>query len=173
MSKLGIMAAFTIGAALGSVISWKILKTKYEQIADEEIESVKEAFANRQKEENHKENENLKEEIEEYKSKINNNDYDTVKEEKDMSKPYVISPNDYGELDGYELVSLTYYADGVLTDELNNVIDEEEVDELVGKESLNTFGEYEDDSVFVRNDDLLTDYEILYDQRNYSESVNE
>ena len=28
------------------------------------------------------------------------------------------------------------------------------MDEIVGKESLNHFGEYEDDSVFVRNDRL-------------------
>ena len=31
------------------------------------------------------------------------------------------------------------------------------------------FGEYEDDAVFVRNDAHKTDYEILYDPRNYSD----
>ena len=45
------------------------------------------------------------------------------------------------------------------------------MDEIVGKESLNHFGEYEDDSVFVRNDRLKRDYEILLDQRNYSDVV--
>ena len=45
----------------------------------------------------------------------------------------------------------------------------DDVDEIVGEESLNHFGEYEDDSVFVRNDRLKCDYEILLDQRNYSD----
>ncbi len=31
------------------------------------------------------------------------------------------------------------------------------------------FGEYEDDSVFVRNEENMCDYEILLDQRNFSE----
>ena len=45
------------------------------------------------------------------------------------------------------------------------------MDEIVGEESLNHFGEYEDDSVFVRSDRLKCDYEILLDQRNYSDVV--
>ena len=45
----------------------------------------------------------------------------------------------------------------------------DDVEEIVGEESLTHFGEYEDDSVFVRNDRLKCDYEILLDQRNYSD----
>ena len=72
------------------------------------------------------------------------------------------------ENEDYETVSLTYYADGVLTDEFGNVI--EDVEGMVGKESLTHFGEYEEDSVFVRNDSLKTDYEILRDTYNYSDT---
>lgn len=43
------------------------------------------------------------------------------------------------------------------------------VEEWVGKGSLDTFGEYEDDSVFVRNEELKMDIEILRDVRNYSD----
>ena len=81
--------------------------------------------------------------------------------------PYVISPDEFGNEFDYEEVSLTYYADGVLTDDQDNII--EDVEGLVGLDSLNHFGEYEDDSVFVRNDALQTDYEILADLRNYSD----
>ena len=35
---------FAVGAAVGSAVTWKILKTKYERIAQEEIDSVKEEF---------------------------------------------------------------------------------------------------------------------------------
>ena len=45
--------------------------------------------------------------------------------------------------------------------------------ETIGKDSLTHFGEYEDDSVFVRNDRLKADYEILMDQRTYAEVLQE
>lgn len=36
---------FTVGAAIGSAVTWKVVKTKYEQIANEEIASVKEEYS--------------------------------------------------------------------------------------------------------------------------------
>ena len=82
----------------------------------------------------------------------------------------MISPEEFGEFEEYEKISLTYYADQVLTDENDEEVDN--VEECVGVESLNHFGDYEDDSVFVRNDRLKCDYEILLDQRNYT-SIHE
>ena len=82
-----------------------------------------------------------------------------------MEKPYVIDPNEFGECD-YSTVSLTYYADDVLTyDEDDEIVVDR--DDIVGNDAVNHFGEYEADSVFVRNDARKCDYEILYDQRNY------
>jgi hypothetical protein len=66
---------------------------------------------------------------------------------------------------------LTYYSDGVLTDENDEVL--EDVEDIIGIDSLNHFGEYEEDSVYVRNDEKLCDYEILLDNRNYSDVYNE
>lgn len=107
----------------------------------------------------------------------NNSDEEDDSEEKpvyserdtDMDEPYVISPEEFGELD-YEKISLTYYADDVLADEFDGLV--ENIDSIVGLESLNTFGEYEDDSVFVRNDKLRCDYEILKDLRRWEDVVN-
>jgi len=81
----------------------------------------------------------------------------------------VISPDSFGEMDDYNRISLTYYADGVLADEDDEVVDD--VDATVGSDALNHFGEYEDDSVFVRNDSRKCDYEILLDTRNYADVV--
>ena len=47
------------------------------------------------------------------------------------------------------------------------------MDNVVGLESLTHFGEFEDDSVFVRNDRLKCDYEILLDQRTYSDVMKQ
>lgn len=154
--------AFVIGVAAGSVLTWKLLKTRYEQMAQEEIESVKETFSRAYKEEEQVKTENA-EEI------LDNLGYNTETKEGDtMNEPYVISPDEFGEKD-YTMVTLTYYNDRVLADRFDEVIDDPT--ELVGPEALESFGEYEDDAVYVRNDALKTDYEILLDVRDYSEMV--
>lgn len=169
---------FAAGALIGSAVTWKLLKTKYEQIAQEEIESVKEAFGAVKKQEDDVEtvesdtervNRELEEIIDGY---VSHNDERPEKkeEEKDMGedRPYVISPDDFGDCD-YTLVSFTYYLDGVVTNEQDKIVGN--VDELIGEESLEHFGEYEDDSVFVRNDKLQMDFEILKDYREYYEEI--
>lgn len=162
------LAIFVTGIVLGSAITWNYAKTKYAKIADEEIASVKAAF----KSEKSNEDSDIckeKNDIEKMEELAIANRYVThdkviKKEETDMNEPYVISPDDFDE-NGYEIVSLTYYADDVLTDEHNNVIRNR--DKLIGKDSLTKFGEYEEDSVFVRDDERKIDYEILADTRNY------
>lgn len=204
---------FTAGAAIGSAVTWKVIKTKYERIAQEEIDSVKEAYADMLS--------NLQEQVDDYSTadeadectdraakaaalttRTTHNDwsdYENLDDEEDdenepdgdfsdyarltnqyknekggaedMTKePYVISPYDFGELDGYSQVELTYYADGTLEDEDYNIITDAEVNELIGRDSLYTFGEYEDDAVFVRNEHLRADFQILKDYRTYEEA---
>lgn len=169
---------FTVGAAIGSLVTWKFVKTKYERIAQEEIDSVKERFANRKNPfiEKKETKDDPKDDDLARLNKMTESlgysgpsDEETKKEVEPVRKttPYVISPEEFGEFDGYDTVSLTYYADGVLTDDDENVI--EDVAKLVCVDFASHFGEYEDDSVFVRNDELMSDYEILRDMRKYSE----
>lgn len=89
-------------------------------------------------------------------------------EEKSMEVSYVISPSEFGEAD-YEEIELTYYADGVLAED-REIIDDPEF--VVGPNALDSFGEYEEDTVYVRNDARRCDYVILKDFRNYSELPN-
>ena len=83
-------------------------------------------------------------------------------------EPYVISPDDFASLDGYNVVELTYYMDGILEDEDYHIVTD--ADALIGPKALTTFGEYEDDAVFVRNERLETDFQILMDYRTYDEA---
>lgn len=85
--------------------------------------------------------------------------------------PYLIAPEEFATRDDYEILTLTYYKDDVLTDEFDEPI--YDIDGTVGEESLNHFGDYEDDpdAVYVRNEELMTDYEILLDEREYSSIV--
>lgn len=181
LSKIMIFAA---GAIVGSAVTCKVLTTKYEQQVREDVESVKREFAKiyqndngdvvTKAEESSEDDEEDEETRNNYNSIINKNGYATnsndeeKEEDKDMNndKPYVIPPDEFGECE-YAEVSLTYYADGVVTNDSNKIIGN--VDELIGADSLSHFGEYEDDSVFVRNDKLRIDFEILKDYRNYSE----
>ena len=80
------------------------------------------------------------------------------------TRPYVITPDEY-DCSEYEPTTLNYYADGVLTDIYDNKIDN--IDDMVGLESLEHFGEYEKDTVYVRDDDKKVDYEILRNSEEY------
>ena len=159
---------FTAGAAIGSVVTWKLVKTKYEQIAQEEIESVKETFARRMgrdKKEEESVEKTTKFEIPKspervkYEDIIDEQSYDYPREDDDEG-PYIISPEEFGEVFGYDTISLYYYADdNVLADDMDDII--EDVGGTVGSDFANHFGDYEDDSVHVRNSKREIDYEIL------------
>lgn len=101
-------------------------------------------------------------------SNITSNDV-VIKEELNMSNPKitVISPDEFGDDTDYDTISLRLYNDGIVTDEDGDPI--KYVEDLIGVGSLNRFGEYEDDSVFIRNDINHTYYEVLRDESNYSE----
>lgn len=90
-----------------------------------------------------------------------------IKENNKLKKdgPYIITPDEFAESNGYEGITLTYYLDDVLADDMDEII--EDADILVGKDFKNHFGEYENDAVYVRNDTLKCDYEILKDLNTY------
>lgn len=188
-SKVTRFALFVIGAGIGSVTTWLLIKKKYEQLTQEEIDSVKEVFSNRKPiiddsesiddiQEPQKKTED-KPDIIEYTKKLKEAGYinysNVVPENKKqeeletMDKPYIIPPEEFGAFDDYEAISLMYYEDQVLTDDDDEPVDE--IEDTVGYDSLSRFGEYEDDSVFVRNDRLKCDYEILMDHRKYSDVI--
>lgn len=173
--------AFAVGAAIGSLVAWKISKRRYEELMQKETEELREYYTGKLErlegdlDEYVNEWNETEEEYERKLNKLGYTDYSSIgddtddKEVDDIKKPYVIAPEEFGNNSDYECVSLTYYADGVLADEMDYIV--EDVDDTVGKESLKHFGQYEDDSVFVRNERLECDYEILLDSRKYSDVV--
>lgn len=169
---------FVLGAGVGSVVTWKLLEKKYKKMADEEVASVKETFSKLYSKTEESVEESTEEETEAEARPVDKrtlgsvvnslgyNNKSTLKEGSEKRDDiYVISPDEYSEFSDYTTKELTYYEDGVLTDENDNII--EDVTNLIGMGSLNTFGQYEDDSVFVRNETLKTDFQILADPRRY------
>ena len=185
-NKIAGFLIFASGAVVGSIATWMLVKTKYERIANEEIESVKKVYSKRetavkddavlQKDSDEAAVKPTIYETKEYLETIKENGYrkEENKEEGDPDmndSPYVISPDEFGNLDDHTCVSLSYYADGVLADDWDTVV----IDpiEEVGPDIASHFGEYEEDTVYVRNEKLKVDYEICRDLRTFAEVMGD
>lgn len=180
---------FIAGAAIGALVSWKITKRKYEAIADEEIRSVKEVYARDKREQKNsgvnnaekaleKVNETLSdlekniykptaEDREKVEEMINKVEYrtGTMAEKGDQKgHPYTITPSEFASSNEYyDKISLNLYGDGHIEDEDGTTWSIDEVENSVGLKNLDSIGEYEKGVLYVRNDILQTDYEIIED----------
>lgn len=174
MSKALYFVTFAAGALVGFAAAYKFAEKKFDAIYQEEIKSVREAFANKHNSddepveeptEKHKPSEEHKDEIlEEYENLTKN--YGAASMPPKKSAPYVITPEEFGNSDEYEVGELEYYTRS------NTLVDAEDkivanVDALIGKGSLKTVGEYADDAVYVRNEDLKMEYEIIFRDESY------
>lgn len=174
-SKFAFGLGLFIGASTGAVVSWRLLKKKYDQIINEEVASMREEIAAMRNAEPEKEatEEEVKSEPEneavelpeEAASAMRRYDRtnDNIQKEGPIvmkKTPYVISPEEFGEFedDGYECETLTLYADKLLAYLNDDIV--EDIEGTVG-DALDHFGEYDDDAVYVRNENLKTDFEIL------------
>ena len=181
---------FAAGLAVGAVAGAVIVKNKVLADAKAEIEEVREYYreSRGQKDEHVEEVKEVKEvEKKEYELK-DIQIKDEPKTEKEhtnysqitkmyMSKdeyqtpmyddPFVIDPSEFGENPEYDTETLTYFADGVLVDDVDDVIEEPDI--VVGLENLKIFEEFGATTVYVRNDIYKTDYEIIRDDCNYSD----
>lgn len=172
---------FLGGAAIGSIVTWKVLDEKYKKLADEEIESVVDVF-NKRKEEletKHKNKEEYSTIIENAEYKIENdilqqettskeNTTKTTKNKKSKNKEdqvYIIDIDDFGDIDEYSTKTWVYYSDGVLADEFENVV---ETPSMFLGEALTSMKD-EDESIYVRNDILKCDYEIIKSEKAYGD----
>ncbi len=91
-----------------------------------------------------------------------------TKERAKKLEPYIISPDEYMSSE-YTAKTLVYYADRVLASDDDTRIDNPTM--VVGRNALSSFGKYEDDSVYVRDDNLKVDYEILRSDKEYADVV--
>lgn len=212
--KLGM---FVLGGAVGFLVGKKFYRDKFAAIADEEIESVKEAYDRMRQQSESDDTELstptasdiLKKAINPVtRSSLDENPYEQAKrnynltgkrateqpvdpdgeneeedeepitddagkteEEMDLSKvdrtqPYVIDSHEFtDEFDHHDKLSLYYYrVDDVLCDEDESVI--EEIEETVGYDAISVLDKQT--TVWVRNEPLCTDYEIVALNESYS-----
>lgn len=195
---LAIGFSFVAGGVIGFVIGKAVTNAKCDKI----IEAMDKEYYGETKEEaaEEKTEEVLEEETEQQKGirrqqtlakemdVRSNSHYNNIlskykgehpKEEIDDSTPpdegpYVIPPYEMGIMEGFDVLEFTYYeGDDVLLTNLGEIVSMEDRDKMVGEEALNSFGEYEDEAVHVRNIALKTDYEILYDAGRWIDTQNQ
>lgn len=169
---------FVIGVVSGTFVGAQIAKKKYEEIANEEIEEIRAYYkeratelpeqtveTTRDEEEPKVEEIEIKEERKQYNNIIKRGNYMVVDEEEQNNvcdEAYPIDPSEFGNDGKNATETLTYFADGVLVNEVDEVV--EDPDLVVGRHHIDIFNEFPDATcVYVRNDLDGTDYEILKD----------
>lgn len=193
-STLSKVFIFIAGGAIGAAVTWKLTKDHYAKIASDEIGEMRKYFIdstykNKSENEEQVEEEDIKpfvgdnEDIREYAAILAKNgytDYSTGSKrsktsggseeqgEIDILKPEVIPPDEFGDILEYDTISLTLYADDVLVDDYTDEV-VKDIEGTVTSEALNSFGEWDDNSVFVRNDEHKCYYEITRDERNHAD----
>lgn len=224
---IGLVVGGSVGAALGFLITRRVLETKYNQIAEEEILLMREHYQSKMvalentvgkgKLEDIVEEQGYSaqtappmavspptavveaaEEVQEEASNVvatpatekpaeevirnvfeeaaaSNSEWDYHKElaRRSPVRPYVIHLDERDG--GYDEVSLTYYdVDDVLCNELDEVIGDSDRDRIVGEANLERFGHGSNDPniVYIRNDKLEAQYEIVKSDSSYAEEVH-
>lgn len=184
------LLTFVIGAGIGAAISWVYHKNKYEEIIQEEITSLRansklSTFASDKKNDDKTnqvgyEEDNSKTTINKARNIIDYNGYSKNDEPEigpceaaaRRNPLYVITPEEFASQLGYDTDTFYLFADDIITNDNNEVLSN--VKEMFGitiDEIKDQYGKYEDNAVYVRDERIQMDYEILkelgpYEKRN-------
>ena len=180
------MLYFVAGCITGAAVAGMYLKDKFAAIAQEEIDSIKDEYAVRTEEETSEKEDDEEESnlhssmIQDYKRTVedagyvNYNDISkketkTKKTKKECSHIEYIDPDESGEELEYDRIELTLYSDGTLADDCDEIVDD--VNLTVGADFMSHIGEFEAGVVHVKNNKLHAYYEVITDDRSYSDVV--
>ena len=152
---------FLAGLLIGGVATYFAVRDKERKRADEEIESVKAALSKDIFKKPEDKNTTIATTPETIRVYVNEKGPQEDPSPEDI--PEVITMERFVEDEEYEKETLIYYeGNGVLTDQFDHVID---LDKTIGREPLNHFGEEEEDIVYVRDKNLMVDYEVVLEHK--------
>ena len=187
--------AFALGVSIGAGVAWYIAKSKYEALANEEIESVKAAFAaDYEKQTVAQDSESVKdisekkpvtvehsdsirkpESIKEYAERIKNGtnyaacskeECNDIPDKATVDGPYKIDNDEVGNLDDYEVIELNLYNNDILCDDMDERMTEQDIRDTVGRDYLELCPEGVD-QLCIRNDEKRCDYSIVRCDEDY------
>jgi hypothetical protein len=102
-------------------------------------------------------------------------DWHKERSQRSPLRPYVIHREERDEADAYDSVTFTYYeADDVICNERDEVIPEGDRERIFGEANLEKFGHGSGDAttVYIRNDQLEMDIEVIRSPNSYAEEVH-
>lgn len=169
MSLIKNLALLAIGAAIGSLVTYRVVKNQLvEEDFSEETEMTDEEYEGDVPDEK-----DPPIPFRYQKVARKHTDYSAVsrKDSEPNDQPKTASPPDpyvidhdtfHEEMSGYEKITLNYYRENdVLTDDQDEVISD--MVDIIGKDALANFGYNSDDPdiVYVRNEKYESDYEVV------------
>lgn len=193
---------FIAGGAIGSLITYMIISRKDFENKEKEISEIRSYYNNEFKsmilkekelkndEKDEKSAENEPNYVQEVKNIVKKNLKPIITDirnsengfENDMNEPKVkgsivvdkslISATEFAEDEDYDKVTLYYFVEDDLFTDIDYGIVNNGVD-LVGRAMLDHVGMYEDDVLYVRNESLSADYEVIFQHNSYSEMFGE
>ena len=192
-----VLGGVLIGASTTYLFTKKSLEKKYREQAEEEIQSVREHYKLMRKEAPYDDPktalaayteriqeldymvDNGVEAYEEEEAKyVNQNvfdaevEIDVTLEPRSHEKPYLLTVQEFmADGDDYDKLTVTYFEeDDTLVDDRDEVVPDKSV---VGEGTFERFGHGSGspDIVYVRNEQIQTDFEIIRDKQSYHEMI--
>jgi hypothetical protein len=160
-STLSSIIGFSIGAAVGAFVTWRLVTEKYNKILEERLSEIEET-------ENFKNPDKVavdETKRTEYTQVVADLGYSKENEKKGeqfaedpLSVVHIIDPLEMNDDTDFEVEYCTYYVNDILTDREDNIMD---IETTIGLQALERFDEYDRNMVYVRNDETHKYYEVL------------
>lgn len=179
------IGCFAAGAGFGALVAVMTTKRKYELLANKEIEEAR-AHYNKKLSDMSLQNRTKTDisdlvnsvQMKHHDEPVDYSKYDTTtKEEPEVIVPHEeagpvltdISQDEFAEPNGYDKETVILYRDGVVAKaDDDNLIDP---DETTGTDILERIDGRTGDALYVRNESLIIDFEVTYDNRTYTEAT--
>lgn len=184
-NKIKLLLVFAGGVVSGATAMYLYFKSQFEMVEDDSEEETKEESV-KQVDPDSKEVNDL---IDEYNNLVEKHGYkplEPIAEAKMKEKAKedgleqfchidgieIIPPDEFEVEEGYELETLFYLRDGVVIDADDNIIDDPT--SMVG-DAPHYFGSNpgDEDTVYIRNEEKMTKYELLREDRTSEEYFEE
>ena len=185
-NKIKLLLVFAGGVVSGATAMYLYFKSQFEMVEDEPDEEETKEESVKQVDPDSKEVNDL---IDEYNDLVEKHGYKPLepiaeakmkeKAEEDGLEQFchidgieIIPPDEFEVEEGYELETLFYLRDGVVIDADDHVIDDPT--SMVG-DAPHYFGSNpgDEDTVYIRNDEKMTKYELLREDRTSEEYFEE
>lgn len=156
---------------ISSTLSYLLTKARYEKKIVKPAQKQEPVQKPEQKKSTDlQEKEDITKYAEKYKQKFTELTKEYAPDHEEHKTREFIDADIFGSNDEFDTVTWTIYADDILVDEMDHIINDP--DKNVGSDVVENFDEFQhDNTVYIRNYDTKLDYKIVRDLRTYAEVI--